>query len=163
MAAEDETLGMLVPVHAGDVKKGGYLILKMHPCKAIDIKTSKTGKHGHAKSNITGICVLTGKKYNDVFPGHANLYAPIVTKTEYQLMYIDEDNVSLLDSENAEYSVPFDASNENCVELLAAYEADAEKEYKCTVLIAPIIIDEKTNRAERRERIDQWSEGKVSQ
>ena len=36
--------------------------LKEKPCKIIDITTSKTGKHGHAKANITGIDIFTGKK-----------------------------------------------------------------------------------------------------
>ena len=36
--------------------------LKEKPCKIIEITTSKTGKHGHAKANITGIDIFTGKK-----------------------------------------------------------------------------------------------------
>ena len=40
--------------------------LKEKPCKIIDITTSKTGKHGHAKANITGIDIFTGKKVMDI-------------------------------------------------------------------------------------------------
>jgi translation initiation factor 5A len=34
---------------AGSLKKGGYVMLKAHPCKITDVSTSKAGKHGHAK------------------------------------------------------------------------------------------------------------------
>lgn len=37
------------PEAAGSIKKGGYVMLKGHPCKCTDISTSKAGKHGHAK------------------------------------------------------------------------------------------------------------------
>ncbi len=42
----------------------------------IDISTSKTGKHGHAKANITALDIFTGKKLTEVKPTSANLYAP---------------------------------------------------------------------------------------
>ena len=42
----------------------------------MDISTSKTGKHGHAKANITAIDIFTGKKLTEVKPTSANLYAP---------------------------------------------------------------------------------------
>ena len=32
------------------------------PCKVVDMSTSKTGKHGHAKVNFTGVDIFTGKK-----------------------------------------------------------------------------------------------------
>lgn len=154
---------MLMPSHAGDVKKGSYVMIKCHPCKAQEIKTSKTGKHGHAKCNITGICVLTGKKYVDVQPSHANMYAPVVTKTEYQLMFVDENDISMLDADNAEYTVAFDPNNEQCVSLLEAYEADPEQEIVVSMLIAPLIVDEKSNKVEKQEKVDGWKNGKVSQ
>ena len=44
------------------VKKGGFVCIKGHPCKVIEITTSKTGKHGHAKANITAVDIFTNKK-----------------------------------------------------------------------------------------------------
>ena len=38
-----------VPISAGQLKKGQFVVFKERPCKIIDMKTSKTGKHGHAK------------------------------------------------------------------------------------------------------------------
>ncbi len=37
------------PIRAGEVKKGMIVLLKGFPCKVIEVTTSKTGKHGHAK------------------------------------------------------------------------------------------------------------------
>ena len=49
---------LITPIRAGELKKGMYAILKEKPCKVIEITTSKTGKHGHAKANITGIDII---------------------------------------------------------------------------------------------------------
>ena len=37
------------PVQAGSLKKGDYAMIKGQPCRVVEITTSKTGKHGHAK------------------------------------------------------------------------------------------------------------------
>ena len=71
------------PVAAGDIKKGGYCILKDMPCKVVEYSTSKAGKHGHAKATIVGIDIFTGKKYEDACPTSHNIYVPIVKKNEY--------------------------------------------------------------------------------
>merc|ERR1711939_624788 len=39
-----------VPIRAGEVRKGGYVMLKGKPCKVVEVSISKTGKHGHAKA-----------------------------------------------------------------------------------------------------------------
>jgi hypothetical protein len=51
-----------IPVRAGEIRKGHFVVLKGKPCKVISISVSKTGKHGHAKANITGLDVFTGRK-----------------------------------------------------------------------------------------------------
>merc|ERR1712039_467661 len=40
------------PQQAGEIRKGSHLMIKGHPCKCIEVSTSKTGKHGHAKAHI---------------------------------------------------------------------------------------------------------------
>lgn len=50
-------------VLAGALKKGSHVVIKGFPCKIIDYSTSKTGKHGHAKANIVGIDIFSGRKY----------------------------------------------------------------------------------------------------
>lgn len=34
------------------LRKGGHVVIKGRPCKIIDMSTSKTGKHGHAKVHL---------------------------------------------------------------------------------------------------------------
>jgi len=86
------------PMQAGALRKNGYVMLKGRPCKIVDISTSKTGKHGHAKANITGLDIFTGKKYEDVCPTSHNMDVPTVTRCDYELVDIDEDGfASLMD------------------------------------------------------------------
>ena len=64
----------------------------------IEITTSKTGKHGHAKANITGIDIFTGKKVCDICPTSHNMTKPVVSTKTYSLVDIDEDGfASLMD------------------------------------------------------------------
>jgi translation elongation factor IF5A len=49
------------------------------------MSTSKTGKHGHAKVNIVGLDIFTGKKYEDVFPSSHNVEVPFVDRVDYQV------------------------------------------------------------------------------
>ena len=56
------------PQQASALRKNGFVLLKGFPCKIVDMSTSKTGKHGHAKVNIVGVDIFTGKKYEDICP-----------------------------------------------------------------------------------------------
>jgi translation initiation factor 5A len=86
------------PQQAGEIRKGSHLMIKGHPCKCIEVSTSKTGKHGHAKAHIVALDIFTGKKYEDLCPTSHNLEVPFVKRTEYQLLTADPDSgeVSLL-------------------------------------------------------------------
>merc|ERR1712139_190884 len=79
-------------------RKGSHLMIKEKPCKCVEVSTSKTGKHGHAKAHIVAIDIFTGKKYEDLCPSSHNLDVPFVKRTEYQLLTADESSgeVSLL-------------------------------------------------------------------
>merc|ERR1712226_227659 len=88
------------PMQCGNLKKGSHVILKGKPCKVVDIATSKTGKHGHAKANITGIDIFTNKKYEDCHPTSHNVDCPFVTKTDYELVSVADDNyVTFIDKD----------------------------------------------------------------
>ena len=89
---------LVTPIRAGEVKKGMFAILKDKPCKVIEVTTSKTGKHGHAKANMTGIDIITGKKVMDISPTSHTMYQPVVKTTDWTVVDIDdEDFVTLMD------------------------------------------------------------------
>jgi translation initiation factor 5A len=95
IARGDAGASNCVPKSMGSLRKGGYLLIKQRPCKIVDMSTSKIGKHGSAKVNVTGIDIFTGKKYEDCKPSSANVEEPIVTRQEYELMDINDNFLSL--------------------------------------------------------------------
>ena len=91
------------PQQAGEIRKGSYLMIKGHPCKCVEVSTSKTGKHGHAKAHIVAVDIYTGKKMEDLCPCSHNLDIPFVKKTEYQCLSADGDSgeISLLQEDGS--------------------------------------------------------------
>lgn len=45
------------PMQCSALRKNGFVVLKGRPCKIVEMSTSKTGKHGHAKVNIENVAV----------------------------------------------------------------------------------------------------------
>jgi len=84
------------PAQASSIKKGGYCVMKGRPCKVVDTSTSKTGKHGHAKCNMTGIDIFNGKKYEEICPSTHNMEVPEVKRLDYQLLDVSEDGFASL-------------------------------------------------------------------
>lgn len=68
------------------LRKNGYVVIKGRPCKIVDMSTSKTGKHGHAKVHLTALDIFTGKKLEDLSPSTHNMEVPNVVRKEYQLV-----------------------------------------------------------------------------
>ena len=129
------------PIEAHHVKKGNCIMLKGRPCKIVDVKTSKTGKHGHAKCNITGVCVLSGKKCNEVHPGHIILQEADPTKLAYDLMLIDEKEgfMEVFDLKtNEQRRFPWIKGEELYDTLKAALDADANASFEVTIITAPV-------------------------
>eukprot|EP00940_MAST-03C_sp_MAST-3C-sp2_P001525 g1525.t1 len=85
MASGAAGAALTVPIRAGEVKKGTHVMLKGHPCKTVEVSISKTGKHGHAKANITGIDVFTGKKYVEISPTSHNMTSPVMFRSEWMV------------------------------------------------------------------------------
>jgi len=79
------------PMEGGQIRKGGYIMIKGNACKVSDVSTSKTGKHGHAKCHFVAIDIFSGKKMEDLVPSSHTTSVPFVKKEEFQCIDADED------------------------------------------------------------------------
>ena len=45
------------PAQCSSLRKNGFVMIKTRPCKIVEMSTSKTGKHGHAKVSLPPCCL----------------------------------------------------------------------------------------------------------
>jgi len=132
----DQSGALTYPMQCSALRKNGYCMMKGKPCKIVDMSTSKTGKHGHAKVNLVGIDIFDGKKYEDMSPSTHNMEVPNVNRKEFTLIDVTEEGfLSLMDDQGdvrddlhcnhnpellSEIQKKFDAGDEMMITVLAA-------------------------------------------
>ncbi len=95
-------MGEVKLVSVGTLKKGSGIVIEGVACTVIDTKTSRPGKHGHAKVNLMAVGMIDGKKRNLVMPGHDNVPVPIIDKRNAQVLSVTDTLANVMDSETYE-------------------------------------------------------------
>ncbi len=96
-------------VTVGSLKKGDTITIDNAPCKITDLATSRPGKHGHAKVNLTAVGIIDGRKRNIVMPGHDKVETPIIEKKSAQILSVSGNTAHVMDMgtyETFEMEVP---------------------------------------------------------
>merc|ERR1712105_521667 len=105
------------PQQCSALRKNGYVMIKDRPCKIVEMSTSKTGKHGHAKVHMVALDIFTGKKLEDICPSTHNMNVPHVTRKDYQFNSESDDGFAcLMDMDDPsvtkeDLKMPFAAEN----------------------------------------------------
>ncbi|WVR04300.1 eukaryotic translation initiation factor 5A-1 [Kwoniella sp. DSM 27419] len=126
------------PMQCSALRKNGHVVIKGRPCKIVDMSTSKTGKHGHAKVHLVAIDIFTGKKMEDISPSTHNMDVPNVRRQEYQLLDIQDDFLNLMDGDGASKDDVKIPDNELGKEIEAAFKGDKD----CMVTIISAMGEE---------------------
>ena len=93
-------------VEAGRRKPGSLLMMKGEfPCKVVSFSTAKPGKHGSAKAMITGKDIFTDKQYEETFGTGDMIPAPVVKKTEYTCIDVNDEGYLMLMTPEGEMKI----------------------------------------------------------
>ena len=108
--------------------------------QVIDISTSKTGKHGHAKCKFVALDIFTGAKKEDMQPSSHNSEIPNVARKEFSLLDIDDEGyLSLMADDGTtkdDLKLPQGSDDSNKLAEEIEKEFKAEKDLVLTVLSA---------------------------
>lgn len=91
-----------VSVEAGQIRKGGYIMIKGKPCKVRDVSVSKTGKHGHAKCKFSAVDIFTGNTCEELCPSTHSIDVPVVNKKDWIISGIQDETYVLLMDDDGE-------------------------------------------------------------
>eukprot|EP01083_Nonionella_stella_P079572 218430_1 len=124
-----------IPMEAGQIKKGGYMMIKGKPCKVLAISVSKTGKHGHAKCNFNAVDIFTGKKLEDMVPSSHGTTVPVVNRADWEIIDIGEEGeVTLMDEAgNQKTDINLPGYPETMAQEIRDAWAEGENQVTCTV------------------------------
>lgn len=88
------------PIKIGSLKKGNMISINGQPCKILEIKTLKTGKHGKAKGVISARNLRTGKKVEFSGPVANMAQTFDVTKIDYYVLGYDVGDFVILSEQS---------------------------------------------------------------
>merc|ERR1719197_933924 len=137
-----------VSVEAGQIRKGGYIMIKGKPCKVRDVSVSKTGKHGHAKCKFSAVDIFTGNTCEELCPSTHSIDVPVVTKKDWSITGLQDGTyVCLMDDDgemredlqlpNVTYKTDDDQKASDLIlEYCAMVDEGSNIEIYCTVLAA---------------------------
>ncbi|EFN57823.1 hypothetical protein CHLNCDRAFT_56087 [Chlorella variabilis] len=140
----DAGASLTYPQQAGTVRKNAYMVIKGRPCKVVDVATSKTGKHGHAKCAFVAVDIFTGKKMEDLSPSSHNVDVPHVSRTDYTLLDIGDDGfVSLMaESGDTKDDLQLPSGTDDAEKLAVQMKADFEAGRELTVSVMKAMGEE---------------------
>merc|ERR1712216_899649 len=96
----DSGAAAVASVEAGQIRAGGFIMIKGKACKVRDVSTSKTGKHGHAKCKFAATDIFTGATCEELCPSTHSIDVPVVNKKDWMIQGLqDETYVLLMDDE----------------------------------------------------------------
>eukprot|EP01083_Nonionella_stella_P079573 218432_1 len=133
--SSDAGASAVIPMEAGQIKKGGYMMIKGKACKVLSISVSKTGKHGHAKCNFLAVDIFTGKKCEDMVPSSHGTTVPVVVRSDWEIIDIgDEDELTLMDEAgNQKTDVNLPSFPEKMAQEIRDAWNEGENQVQCTV------------------------------
>merc|ERR1711943_75327 len=143
----DAGASLTMGVEAGQIRKGGYIMVKGKACKVKDVSVSKTGKHGHAKCKFPASCIFTGATCEELCPSTHSIAVPFVKKSDFQVMGLEGDYLQLMDEDmemkedlqlpNVDYKTDDDNKiSEQIKSIIEEIDSGAEIELYCTVMQA---------------------------
>jgi translation initiation factor 5A len=122
------------PMQCSALRKNGFVMIKNRPCKIVEMSTSKTGKHGHAKVHMVALDIFTGRKYEDICPSTHNMDVPNVKRKDLQLIGMEDGFLSLMDDGGDTRDDLKCPEGDIGDEIRAA--VDSDRDILCTVLSA---------------------------
>ncbi|CAN8102208.1 unnamed protein product [Discula destructiva] len=124
------------PMQCSALRKNGFVCIKNRPCKIVDMSTSKTGKHGHAKVHLVAIDIFTGKKLEELCPSTHNMDVPNVSRREYQLLDITDDGFLSLMTDSGETKDDVKVPDTEVGEKIKKMFQEEEKDTNVVILTA---------------------------
>lgn len=98
-------------VNTRDIKPGKFVMIDGFPCRVVDISSSKPGKHGAAKVQVTGIGIFDGQKRMLFTHSGDDVEAPIIERKRGQVISVSGDSMTVMDLttfENFDVAIPSD-------------------------------------------------------